>query len=60
MPTRSDEPSIQLGARIPKELQRRLRVHCIESETTVMDFTVAAIREQLERKGARRRGGSAG
>ncbi|HTD58731.1 MAG TPA: hypothetical protein VK672_07530 [Solirubrobacteraceae bacterium] len=58
MPARSDEPLIQLGTRIPKELQRRLRVHCIESETTVMGFTVAAIREQLERKGARRRGGS--
>ena len=58
MRVRSDAPLIQLSSRIPRELQRRLRVHCIESETTIMDFTVAAIREQLERKGGRRRGGS--
>jgi hypothetical protein len=58
MPARSDEPLSQLGTGIPKELQRRLRVHCIESETTVRAFTIAAIREQFERKGARRRAGS--
>jgi hypothetical protein len=58
MPALSDEPWIHLGVRVPRELRRRLRLHCVESGTTVMDFTIAAIREQLERKGARRRGGS--
>ena len=58
MPARSDEPLIQLATRIPKGLGRRLKLHCVESETTVMAFTSAAIRELLDRKGARRRGGS--
>ena len=49
---------IQLATRIPKGLRRRLKLHCVESEATVMAFTSAAIRELLDRKGARRRGGS--
>jgi len=57
MPARSDGPLIQLSTRIPKELQRRLTLHCVESGTTITDFTIAAIGELLDRKGARRRGG---
>ena len=58
MPARSDERLIPLSTRIPKELRRRLKLHCVGTETQIMDFTIAAIREQLDRKGARRRGAS--
>jgi hypothetical protein len=49
---------IQLSTRIPKEHRRRLKLHCVGTETQIMDFTIAAIREQLDRKCAGRRGGS--
>ena len=58
MRVRSDVPLIPLATRMPKELHRRMKVHCLESETTIMAFTNTAIRERLERKGARRRGAS--
>ena len=56
----------QLATRIPKELHRRLKLHCVESDIALMDFVVAAIREKLGAKptsarsaaksGTRRRG----
>ena len=44
---REEEPWSQLATRIPKELHRRLKLHCVESGTSVMDFVVAALREKL-------------
>ena len=58
MPARSDEPLAHLVTRIPKDLRRRLKVHCVEAGIQLQDFVTAAIREQLEGNGARRRGGS--
>jgi hypothetical protein len=37
----------QLATRIPKETHRRLKLHCVVHDSTVMDFIVAAIEEQL-------------
>ena len=54
-PLRADESLMQLATRIPRELQLRLKVHCVESETTLTDFTRSAILELLERAEGRRR-----
>ena len=56
MATRDDEPQVQLATRIPKDLHHRLRLHCVETETSQMDFVVRALRERLDRLGTRTRG----
>ena len=53
MATRDDEPQVQLSTRIPKDLQHRLRLHCVETETSQMDFVTHALRERLDRLGTR-------
>src|SRR5690349_8721239 len=47
MAERWEEPWTQLATRIPKALHQRLKLHCVESDTSLMDFVVAAIREKL-------------
>ena len=47
---KTDEPWTQLATRIPKELHRRLKLHCVTHEIAVQDFVVAAIEEKLGRK----------
>ena len=54
MVEREDEHWVQLATRIPKELRRRLKLHCVERGTSVMDFVVSALREKLTE--TRRRG----
>jgi predicted HicB family RNase H-like nuclease len=39
----------QLATRVPKALHRRLKVYCVETETSVMDFVVQALIEKLKR-----------
>ena len=46
----------QLATRIPKELHHRLKLYCVESDVSVMDFVTAAVREKLSGKGRRKRG----
>ena len=50
MAERQDEPWSQLATRIPKELHQRLKLHCVGTDTSQMDFIVAAIREKLGAK----------
>jgi predicted HicB family RNase H-like nuclease len=50
MMTKADEPWTQLATRIPKELHRRLKLHCVTHEIALMYFVVAAIEEKLGRK----------
>ena len=50
------EPWSPLATRIPKELHRRLKLYCVESDVSLMDFATAAIREKLGGKGRRKRG----
>ena len=57
MATRDDEPQVQLSTRIPKDLQHRLKLHCVETDTSLMDFVTHALRERLDRLGTRTRGG---
>jgi hypothetical protein len=41
----------QLATRIPKALHRKLRLHCLIAETSIIDFVTMALREKLERSG---------
>jgi hypothetical protein len=47
------EAWVQLATRIPKSLHRRLKLHVVTAETTVMNFTVEAIEEKLAREQGR-------
>jgi hypothetical protein len=55
MPTNTHEAWSQLATRIPKTLHRTLKLHCVTSDTTVMDFTVQAIEEKLAREQRQRK-----
>ena len=55
MADRDDAVWVQLATRIPKQLHRQLKLHCVESETSVMDFVVHALDEKLGRRGGRKR-----
>ena len=46
----ANEPWTQLATRIPQELHRRLRVHCVTHDIVLMHFVVAAIEEKLGRE----------
>jgi predicted HicB family RNase H-like nuclease len=46
----AEEAWTQLATRIPKDLHRRLKLHCVTHEIAVMHFVVEAIEEKLGRK----------
>ena len=50
----ADDTWSQLATTIPKRLHRALKLHCVQSEQTLMEFVVAALREKLgqQRKSA--------
>ena len=52
----TDEPLTQLATRIPKDLHRRLKLHCVTCEIAVQDFVVEAIEEKLGRKARPKKG----
>jgi hypothetical protein len=37
----------QLATRIPKDLHRDLKLHCVRADTSVMEFVTKAIEEKL-------------
>ena len=47
---KAEEVWTQLATRIPKDLHRRLKLHCVTHEIAVQDFVLAAIEEKLGRK----------
>jgi hypothetical protein len=51
MPNKDDDVLIQLATRIPKTLHREIKLHCVSSSISVMDFVAAALEDKL-RKGA--------
>jgi len=55
-----DEVWVQLATRIPKELHRRIKLYCVQSDTSVMDFVVSSLEEKLGKTGGRKRAGRAG
>jgi hypothetical protein len=48
-----DEVWVQLATRIPKELHRKLKLHCVMSDTSVMQFVVDAVGDKLQRESGR-------
>ena len=53
---RAEEPLTQLATRIPKDLHRRLKLHCVTKDIMVQDFVVEAIEEKLGRKAGAKKG----
>lgn len=43
------EPTATLATRIPRELQRGIRVHCLLENRLMRDFVLEAIEEHLRR-----------
>jgi hypothetical protein len=46
----ADDVWVQLATRIPKDLHRQMKLHCVRTDESVMGFVVKAISEQLERE----------
>ncbi len=44
---RYDEEWNQLATKIPKELHRRLKLHCVKADVLMQDFVRRALREKL-------------
>ena len=55
MAKKEDDVQVQLATRIPKALHRALKLHCVTTDTSLMDFVVAALDEKQKRDGKRRR-----
>ncbi len=51
-----DEPVDQLATRIPKELHRSLKLHCVTHDIALMHFVVEASEEKLGRKAGSKKG----
>ena len=47
---RLDEDRVQWATRIPRDLHRQLKVHCVRSNVSVMDFVSKALKEGLARR----------
>ncbi len=54
--TKTEEVWTQLATRIPKELHRRLKLHCVTHDIALMHFVVEAIEEKLGRKAGAKKG----
>jgi len=55
MADRGEEAWVQLATRIPKALHRQLKLHCVQTDTSVMDFVVQSLEERLGKAGSRKR-----
>jgi len=53
---KGDEAWTQLATRIPKELHRRVKLHCVTQDIAVMRFVIEAIEERLGRRGRSKKG----
>jgi hypothetical protein len=56
---REAEATVMVSTRIPKELHRRMRLHCVTRETKMMDFVTAAIDEALRKSRRQKKHGGA-
>ena len=54
---RATEDMIQLATRIPARLHRAIRMHCVQDDTSVMEFVAEALQERLKKTQRRRRNG---
>ncbi len=46
---REDDILIQLATRIPKGLHREIKLHCVQSGISVMEFVATALEEKLRK-----------
>jgi predicted HicB family RNase H-like nuclease len=53
---KGEEAWTQLATRIPKDLHRRLKLHCVTHDIALMHFVIEAIEEKLGRKAKPRKG----
>ena len=53
---KAEEAWTQLATRIPKELHRRLKLHCVTNDIMLQRFVTAAIEEKLGRKAKPKKG----
>ncbi len=51
----TEEAWVQLATRIPKSLHRQLKLHCVHTDTSLMEVVVAALKKKLGRQGRRGR-----
>jgi len=49
----ASETLVQLVTRIPVELRRRAKLHCVASDTTLTQFVIDAITERLNSETSR-------
>jgi predicted HicB family RNase H-like nuclease len=50
---KEDDVLIQLATRIPKGLHREIKLFCVQTGISVMEFVAAALEEKLKKSGAR-------
>lgn len=50
---KEDDVLIQLATRIPKALHREIKLYCVQSGISVMEFVAAALEDKLRRSGGR-------
>jgi predicted HicB family RNase H-like nuclease len=53
--TNESEVWVQLATRIPKGLHRELKLYCVKSDQSLMDFVVGSLEEKLARETKTRR-----
>jgi hypothetical protein len=55
MAQKDDDVLIQLATRIPKVLHREIKLHCVSSGISVMEFVAAALEDKLRKTGGARK-----
>jgi predicted HicB family RNase H-like nuclease len=55
MTHKDDDVLIQLATRIPKSLHREIKLHCVSSSISVMEFVAAALEDRLRKSGTKRK-----
>ena len=50
---KDDDVLIQLATRIPKNLHREIKLFCVQSGISVMEFVAAALEDKLRRSNVR-------
>ena len=50
---KEDDILIQLATRIPKGLHREIKLYCVQSGISVMEFVASALEDKLKRNPAR-------
>jgi len=51
----TQDASVQLATRVPKNLHRALRLHCVRAGMSLMEFVVQALEEKLAREARQNR-----